>query len=312
MILTCPACSARYLLAGDAIGESGRVVRCGKCGHSWEQPPVQDSLDELSRQGSEAFMGQSEHRGSQEIQGNDDLEETVESVVASFLNDTIPEGVRPLPAEPDDKSTKTYKPFKAREVSGEPGILAKNLPLISGVSVAVAVFAVIIWAAVLARAPIMSVLPFTKPAFVMLGVEEAGDADTLVFDGVSAKIEGTTLTVTGNLINLSASTMTLPPMVVEVLDASGKEIEVLPAPLEQKTLDGEQSLSLNLSFEKIPDAAAQARLKFKGSDEESSEPEERASSEKPHADDPATIGATGVDNTHVPPEGETDHPTAHE
>jgi predicted Zn finger-like uncharacterized protein len=311
MILTCPACSARYLLAGDAIGESGRVVRCGKCGHSWDQPPVQDSLDELSRQGSEAFMGQSSNEESTQSQANDDLEETVEDVVAAFLNDTIPEGVKPLPPEPETKPAKAYKLDNPSKVSGEPGLLAKNLPLISGVSVAIAVFAVIVWASVLARAPIMSVLPFTKPAFVMLGVEEAGDADTLVFDGVSAKIEGTTLTVTGNLINLSASTMTLPPMVVEVLDATGKEIEVLPAPLEQKTLDGEQSLSLNLSFENIPDAAAQARLKFKGSDEKSAEPEEKASNEEPQID-PSTTDAADVDNTHVLPEGETDHPTAHE
>lgn len=41
MILTCPNCSARFMIDGAALGASGRTVRCGACGHSWLQRPEQ-------------------------------------------------------------------------------------------------------------------------------------------------------------------------------------------------------------------------------------------------------------------------------
>jgi predicted Zn finger-like uncharacterized protein len=38
MILECPECHSRYLVADSAIGTGGRTVRCANCRHSWFQP----------------------------------------------------------------------------------------------------------------------------------------------------------------------------------------------------------------------------------------------------------------------------------
>ncbi|WP_203294989.1 MJ0042-type zinc finger domain-containing protein [Maricaulis parjimensis] len=47
IVLSCPSCSTRYRANSDAIGATGRRVRCASCGHVWtaeaENPTVQDA-----------------------------------------------------------------------------------------------------------------------------------------------------------------------------------------------------------------------------------------------------------------------------
>lgn len=42
MILNCPSCNTRYHIDPASLGDSGRVVRCAKCGYSWHHEPPAD------------------------------------------------------------------------------------------------------------------------------------------------------------------------------------------------------------------------------------------------------------------------------
>ena len=47
MIVTCSACTTRYLVDPTLLGAGGRMVRCAKCGHSWMQRPPADMPQSL-------------------------------------------------------------------------------------------------------------------------------------------------------------------------------------------------------------------------------------------------------------------------
>ncbi|MBL4740076.1 MAG: zinc-ribbon domain-containing protein [Sneathiella sp.] len=42
MILTCSTCSTRYLIDPASVGAAGRTVKCAKCGHKWKEYPPSD------------------------------------------------------------------------------------------------------------------------------------------------------------------------------------------------------------------------------------------------------------------------------
>lgn len=49
MILTCPSCAAQFNVNPNALGETGRTVRCGKCKHQWHanRPLITLPADDL-------------------------------------------------------------------------------------------------------------------------------------------------------------------------------------------------------------------------------------------------------------------------
>ncbi len=55
MILTCPACSTRYLVDPLALSAAGRTVRCARCSESWFQAPPDGDPIEVEAADDAAF-----------------------------------------------------------------------------------------------------------------------------------------------------------------------------------------------------------------------------------------------------------------
>lgn len=51
MIITCPECLTRFVVSAEAIGSTGRRVRCAKCRHDWHHPAP--SADEMPHESIE-------------------------------------------------------------------------------------------------------------------------------------------------------------------------------------------------------------------------------------------------------------------
>ena len=47
MILSCPNCSAKFMVDASALGPTGRQVRCGRCKESWFQGPAEPEAIKL-------------------------------------------------------------------------------------------------------------------------------------------------------------------------------------------------------------------------------------------------------------------------
>lgn len=48
MILTCSNCSTRFYVDGSSFGAAPRKVRCGNCGYSWVQTPLENEAEAIA------------------------------------------------------------------------------------------------------------------------------------------------------------------------------------------------------------------------------------------------------------------------
>ena len=248
MILTCPSCSARYLIASDTIGDAGRPVRCAKCKTEWHQQSEKDSLDDLiKRVKSETvdidFGETSAWNPSPQTappppvsQGPSKLRIFLEGSFAKL------------------KDSKVYKKL----ANLDPTIAQK----IAGGMVALACFMVLLFVLVLEpiRQPIAEHLPVVAPVYSAAGFPvELLEKEKLVFDRLrAAEGDGGKIRISGTLINLLATEAQLRPFQVKFLDEQGQVLLEKEIEMAQKTLKGEDSVQIYFDVDVTPDAQKKA------------------------------------------------------
>lgn len=230
MILTCPSCAAQFNVNPNALGETGRTVRCGKCKHQWHasRPLITLPADDLKFAAGNASGG----------------------VSSSDVSQTPP------PVSGVTQNTIAQDKFYV----GRTSIEGDNEPVLPDFSADVrpgakrnAVIAAIVLAGLLSipafmmnqkgsaphedavKAPLEKATQEVKPA-------EKKEDKEIVLDGTPTTLlkeeQGRTiLSIEGALINKTTKTLTVPILQAQALNAKGKVVKEWIIPIVTKEMD---------------------------------------------------------------------------
>ncbi|CAN0584934.1 unnamed protein product, partial [Laminaria digitata] len=99
MIITCPSCSARYVVDPVKIGPEGRTVKCAKCANTWVQPAP--TADEMAAPAAETPTAAATPASAESAPESAPSKEPAPDDVA----DAFKERIGREPAEPEEDGT---------------------------------------------------------------------------------------------------------------------------------------------------------------------------------------------------------------
>ncbi len=280
MILTCPACSTKYVVKDGAIPPAGRQVRCASCKHSWHQdpderapPPPSDPATEVAESAA-AIVEQPAFPTS-------DMPNPLDQIVAEappapaapppLTEDRQWQQVEPASAwdepapvaepaaeyapEPTpDPVTEDFEPFYDHEPLEQP---KRKWPLVLLLVLLVALAAVAFWFFAPAELRARAGLASAKDS-QLYAVVNTGDYQRLA--------SGNNLfTVSGRIVNSTDSRQPVPPIRAELLDATKQKV-IYSWTISPPTgsLDLNKSANFNSAEVDVPEGGKFIRIRLGG------------------------------------------------
>lgn len=263
MILTCPSCTMRYIVADGAVGAKGRTVRCASCGEQWFQEPEM-GLDEVLYEPTPVPTRDDIDFDPPFQQADEDVQD--ESAIAddsssfdSILQKeieavSIPEGVRPVDEE-------LVMPPKSKKK------LAIKMPSVSmervgGFATALMVYAVILFICLFMQPQISRAWPPSNMLYGLVGTKPVLPGEGLALENLDVKMEGSRMVISGDVLNLKRESQPAPMVLATIVDKDNKEIERVLISPAQKTIKGEDHISFKTTYPDLPENARNVNFAF--------------------------------------------------
>jgi predicted Zn finger-like uncharacterized protein len=234
MIVTCPACSVRYLVDAGALGANGRMVRCARCSHTWHQAAPADARP-----------------------------------IVAASDAAAPEAPRPGESPPAPSTERTPVPH-AEERIRLPALARPARPwgpAIGWASAAVVIVG-IAWLAITERTAVVGMVPQSARAYRLLGLDVDAVGLGLEFRNVTTSRDMENglpaLVIDGQVMNVSRVPRTVPKLVAVLRDRSEHELQDWSFTTAADKLQPGESVPFHTSIIQPADEAAGVVVTFAG------------------------------------------------
>ncbi|ODT80091.1 MAG: hypothetical protein ABS76_18080 [Pelagibacterium sp. SCN 64-44] len=268
MIITCPHCQTKYQVTYEAIGSVGRKVQCAHCHQAWDQQPVAGRIPEPAN-------GQPEADKLFDAMAEDALDEAMASealsvAAARTAEDAVSLGKAaadaPAPSRPLPNAAEMKK--RQADFSRRQNAMISRLPLArlrrAARVIGVVLLAGLVSGAYFGRVQLVERYPDLAGLYdaVGLGVNVLG-LDFSNLETLRTLSGGNdVLMVSAQIVGLSPQPVRVPPVVVSLLDETGRAVyEWSVTPRVRDLMAGERA-TFDTRLSLPPSEAVRVKLSF--------------------------------------------------